>query len=107
MVTKSTGIISTVAGDGTSDYVAVGGQAKSAKLSLPSGITFDANENSDIVEVGRIRMVKESTGVISTVTGNGIKGDGGDGGPATSAVSLSMRQGLSTLLIHLIIAFVW
>jgi trimeric autotransporter adhesin len=85
LVTKSTGIISTVASDGRSDYVAVGGQAKSAKLIPPSGITSDADENTDIVEVGLIRMVTRSTGVISTVTGHGIKGDGGDGGPATSA----------------------
>ena len=85
MVAKSTGIISTVAGDGTSDYVTDEQQAKSAKLYFPSGIAFDTYGNTYIAEKSRIRMVMKSTGIITTVAGNGTHGYSGDGGPAISA----------------------
>jgi trimeric autotransporter adhesin len=87
MVTKSTGIITTVAGDGTSEYSGDGGPATSAGLKYPRGIALDASGNIYIADAGadRIRMVTKSTGIITTVVGNGIRGYSGDGGPATSA----------------------
>jgi trimeric autotransporter adhesin len=87
MVTKSTGIITTVAGKGWSDYSGDGGPATSAGLKYPRGIALDASGNIYIADAGadRIRMVTKSTGIITTVVGNGIRGYSGDGGPATSA----------------------
>jgi trimeric autotransporter adhesin len=87
MVTKSTGIITTVAGDGTSEYSGDGGPATSAGLKYPRGIALDASGNIYIADAGanRIRMVTKSTGIITTVVGNGREGYSGDGGPATSA----------------------
>jgi trimeric autotransporter adhesin len=87
IVTKSTGIITTVAGDGTNGYAGDGGLATSAGLTGPFGIAVDASGNIYIADSlsDRIRMVTKSTGIITTVAGNGIRGYAGDGGPATSA----------------------
>jgi sugar lactone lactonase YvrE len=87
MVTKSTGIITTVAGDGTREHKGDGGQATSAGLGFPTGVAVDASGNIYIADESndRIRMVTKSTGIITTVAGNGYFDDGGDGGQATSA----------------------
>jgi trimeric autotransporter adhesin len=87
MVTKSTGIISTVAGDGTQEYKGDGGPATSAILYYPASIAVDALGNIYIADSSnyRIRMVTKSTGIISTVAGSGSSGSSGDGGQATSA----------------------
>ena len=87
MVTKSTGIIRTVAGTGVSGYSGDGGQATSAQLSKPYCIALDASGNIFIADSSNncIRMVTKSTGIISTITGTGVSGYSGDGGQATSA----------------------
>ena len=88
------GVISTVAGNGyLNPYYSCGGYsgdgvpATSAELNCPSGIAVDSAGNLFIADSGnqRIRRVDSVTGVISTVAGNGIPGEAGDGGPATSA----------------------
>jgi trimeric autotransporter adhesin len=88
MVTKSTGIITTVAGDGTDGYTGDGGLATSARLYYPSDVALDASGNIYIADSAnhRIRMVTKSTGIITTVAGDGQYGYTGDGGLATSAV---------------------
>jgi len=52
----------------------------------PSGIYLDTNGNLYIADLGAqsIHMI-DSTGTITTIAGNGIKGFSGDGGPATEA----------------------
>jgi NHL repeat len=90
MVTKRTGIISTVAGNGTyrnAGNSGVGGPATSAKLGSPSGVFVDASDNVYIAVSFNscIRMVTKSTGIITTVVGNGTLGYSGDGGQAISA----------------------
>ena len=84
-VTASTGIISTVAGDGTYGYSGDGGAATSAELYYPKGVAADSAGNIYFADGYRIRKVTASTGVISTVAGDGTYGYSGDGGPATSA----------------------
>jgi hypothetical protein len=88
-VTASTGIISTVAGTNTDScgYSGDGGAATSASLFFPYAVAVDAAGNIYIADSNnaRIRMVTASTGIISTVAGDGKGGYSGDGGPATSA----------------------
>jgi sugar lactone lactonase YvrE len=85
----TSGIISTVAGSGTSTIApwGDGASALTATLSSPQGLTLDAGGNLYIADTGHnvIRYVLLSTGVISTVAGNGGGGYGGDNGLAVQA----------------------
>lgn len=92
-VTVSTGVISTVAGNGYGAGLGYGGftgdgaAATSARLSLPSGVTVDGSGNIYICDTQnhRIRKVTTSTGNINTIAGTGTAGFSGDGSAATSA----------------------
>ena len=86
-VTASTGVITTVAGSGGSGYGGDGGPATAAQINAPRGVAVDSAGNIYIADTNnqRIRKVTASTGVITTVAGNGTKGRAGDNGPATSA----------------------
>jgi uncharacterized repeat protein (TIGR03803 family) len=81
------GIITTVAGNGTSGYSGDGGVATNAELSYPQRVAVDANGNLFIADSdnSRIRVVG-TNGIITTVAGNGTSGYSGDGGVATNAV---------------------
>ncbi len=107
-VTVSTGIITTIAGTGTSSFSGDNGPATSATLNYPWGVAIDSAGNSltylysfscllqllyhlGNVYIGdqdnnRIRKVIVSTGIITTIAGiGGIDSYSGDNGPATSA----------------------
>ncbi len=92
---SANGIITTVAGNGTSGFSGDNGLATSAALSGPVGLAVDASGNLFIADQynNRIRKVTAATGMIATVAGNG-KSALGDGGPATSA-SLSFPTGVA------------
>jgi len=85
-VNTATGIITTVAGNGTPGYAGDGGPATSAQLKSPAGISFDSAGNLYIADVQnqRVRKVTASTGIITTVAGNGTNVYSGDGVSATS-----------------------
>jgi uncharacterized protein (TIGR03437 family) len=91
---SASGIISTVAGDGTPSYVfsGDGGPAIAAALNRPAGVAVDVSGNLFIADTGydRVRKVSAS-GIINTVAGNGGFLFSGDGGPAVSA-SLNSPQ---------------
>lgn len=92
-VDGQTGFISTVAGNGFKDEFGRGGfsgdgtAATDARLNSPYGVFVDGAENLFIADAKnhRVRRVDAKTGSISTVAGNGIKSDGGNGGPAAAA----------------------
>ena len=86
-VDSSTGVITTVAGNGTFGFSGDGGPATSASLNFPEGLAVDSSGNLFIAEHPneRVRRVDVATGIITTVAGTGVKGFSGDGGPATSA----------------------
>jgi sugar lactone lactonase YvrE len=93
-ITAATGIITTVAGNGTAGYNGDSLPATAAELNAPLGVTLDNGGNLYIADTHnhRIRLVTVATGLISTVAGNGatdpVAGGGtfsGDGGPAVLA----------------------
>ncbi len=87
-VTAATGIITTVAGNGSNYTSGNGGPAVEAGISVGSGLAVDLSGNLFIGESGDIRKVTASTGIISQITasGNGNDANTGDGGPASSAL---------------------
>ncbi len=86
-VTVSTGIITTIAGNGTGGFSGDGGAATSAELDSPHGVAVDSSGNVYIADTSnnRVRVVTASSGTISTLVGNGTAGFSGDGGAAASA----------------------
>ena len=86
-VTVATGVITTVAGNGTAGYSGDGGAATSAELKGPTGVAIDSAGDIYIADQAnnRVREVAAATGMITTVAGNGTAGYSGDNGAATSA----------------------
>ena len=83
MITLSTGVISTVAGNGTQGFSGDGGLAQNAELNAPAGVAVDSSGNIYIADSNNQRVRMVSSGVISTLAGNGSAGYSGDGYPAT------------------------
>ncbi len=95
-VTATTGIITTVAGNGTLGYSGDNGPATSAQLDGPDAVAVDASGNIYFADSYNnvIRKVLATTGIITTVAGNGLGagsgtpysgGYSGDNGSATNA----------------------
>ena len=86
-VAAATGTITTVAGNGGSQYSGDAGPATGAQLDDPQGVAVDGSGNLFIADSFNavIRKVAAATGTITTVAGNGTGGYSGDGGPATNA----------------------
>jgi glucose/arabinose dehydrogenase len=80
------GIITTVAGDGQYGSSGDGGPATAAELADPVSVAVAADGNVYIADAGNDRVRRVSpAGIITTVAGDGVRGSGGDGGPATAA----------------------
>jgi len=91
----TSGIITTVAGNGLRRFAGDGGPATSASLFYPQGLAVDDAGNLFIADTGNSRVRKVDTnGLITTVAGSGTEGYDGDGGAATSA-SLSYPGGVA------------
>ncbi len=100
-VTAATGIVDTVAGSAPCSlgpppfglticqgaYAGDGGPATSARLNYAEAVAVDVFRNLYIADTlnHRIRRVDATTGIISTIAGNGVGGFSGDGGPALEA----------------------
>src|ERR1700730_7801001 len=80
-------IVTTIGGCDTIGYNHDGRPATTAALNTPTSIARDGAGNiyfSDQLNF-RVRKINALTGIITTVAGNGILGNIGDGGPATDA----------------------
>ncbi len=95
-VAFATGIVTTVAGNGSPGSSGDGGAATSARLSAPEDVFVVANGDLYIADTGNheIRKVTAATGIITRVAGTGSPGSSGDGGAATSA-RLNSPQGIA------------
>jgi uncharacterized protein (TIGR03437 family) len=83
---SASGIVTTVAGNGTAGFSGDGGEATSAMVNYPNGLAVDSFGNLYIADRFNERVRKvDTTGKISTVAGDGNSGFGGDGGQATAA----------------------
>ncbi len=85
MVNGTTGIITTVAGNGSTGDSGDGGAATSAQLNGVQGIAVDPSGNLYIGEYVGNRIRGVSNGIITTIAGTGVAGNTGDGGAATLA----------------------
>jgi sugar lactone lactonase YvrE len=83
---NTSGVISTIAGNGTLGFSGDGAAATSAQLNRVSGIAVDGAGNIYICDADNFRIRKINTqGIISTIAGVGTNGHSGDGGLATAA----------------------
>jgi gliding motility-associated-like protein len=93
-INATTGIITTICGNNNYLHSGDGGPAINAELFNPVGLSFDPAGNLYIAQNddSRIRMISASTGIITTIAGNGATGFGGDGGPALLGTMNNPRQ---------------
>jgi hypothetical protein len=82
-----TGIITTVAGNGTAAFAGDGGLATVASLNSPDGVAVDSVGNLYVADSlnNRVRLVNAASGIITTLAGTGSPNFNGDGIPATTA----------------------
>jgi hypothetical protein len=97
------GIIDTVAGSGRADFAGDGGRCGDAAFHMqeindnpePGGsIALDGQGRLYLADTynDRIRRVDFASNLVTTVAGNGTRGFGGDGGPATAAALARPRD---------------
>ncbi len=83
---NATGIITTVAGNGTSGFGGDGGPATAAQLFSPEEMIFDPTGNMYFADLANHRVRKLSpSGLITTFAGTGVSGFSGDEGIALAA----------------------
>ena len=82
----------TYAGNGKPAYAGDGGQAHDARLAAPALIAFAPNGDYFVYDATAyvIRKVA-ANGMISTVAGNGVNSNTGDGGPAPAAGGITAQ----------------
>ena len=78
---------------GTPHFAGDGGPALNALFATPQALAGDGHGNFYLGDGNNFRIRKiDATGAISTIAGNGVFGNTGDGGPATAA---SIQQPLA------------
>jgi streptogramin lyase len=85
--------VTTVAGYGSYGFSGDGGPATAAQFATPWSMTFDAAGNLYFTDEYRVRKIDATTGIISTVVGNGEYIFCGEAVPARSAC-LSIAYGI-------------
>lgn len=88
--------VTTLAGNGIKKFGGDGGPAQGANLEFPHGIDVDSKDNVIFADKSHFRIRKITPqGIISTIVGNGIRGNIGDGGPALKASIHPFRMRLN------------
>ena len=82
---NTSGIITTIAGNGNCGFSGDGGTATLAMLCSPEGVAVDPSGNVYIGDYSNLRIRKVNrAGKINTIAGSGLAGYNGDNLPATS-----------------------
>lgn len=87
-VNLTSGLIQTIAGNGSQGFSGDGGLAINAQFDHPCNIALDDTGNIYVADWFNdcVRKISKITGIINTVAGmGGVAGYSGDGGPAISA----------------------
>ncbi len=85
-LTATANEIVTIAGNGTDGFSGDGAAALTAQFGGISGLAVDAAGNLYFADTWNQRVrVAAATGNVSTIAGNGVAADAGDGGPAVAA----------------------
>ena len=88
--------VTTLAGNGVKKFGGDGGPSTGAKIEFPHGIDVDSKDNVIFADKANFRIRKITPqGIISTIVGNGIRGNIGDGGPALKASVHPFRMRLN------------
>ena len=96
-INTTSNIITTIAGDGTSGSSGDNGDASSALLNNPIGVALDTSNNVYIADYGnnKIRKITISTGLITTIAGNGASGYSTATLIAATSIKLQSVHGIS------------
>ncbi|MEI9918392.1 MAG: hypothetical protein WDO14_06260 [Bacteroidota bacterium] len=90
---STTGEITTIAGTpGEAGYSGDEGNASSAKLNTPTGITVAKDGTIYFCDNNSVVRRIPISGIITTIAGNGQQGYSGDGGKATDAMLLAPKS---------------
>lgn len=86
-IDAQTGVITKIAGNGTSIYSGDGGPALQAGIPSPHAVNLDGEGNIYFTDLTyhTIRKIDKATQVITTIAGTGERGYSGDGGTAKNA----------------------
>jgi len=92
----TSGLVTTIAGTGSAGYSGDGGPATAARIHFPQDLEIGPDGNLYFADTNndRVRMIDLTTGIITTVAGNGVRAYAGDGGLAVDA-SLQRPFGIS------------
>lgn len=94
-VNYNTGVVNSIAGNGSLGYSGDGGKSLGAQLADPHDVVIDSAGNVYVADTLNARVRKiDTNGNINTIAGNGTRGYTGDGGAATGA-QLSLPTGLA------------
>jgi hypothetical protein len=98
----NSGVVTTVAGNGSNGSSGDGGLATSALLSAPLAMNIDLDGNIIIGEYPKLRIV-DLNGIITTIAGTNNPGNTGDGGYAIDAtfgfISNIMFDSIGNILV--------
>ncbi len=87
-IDRSSGVVTTFAGNGGAGFGGDGGPAARAGMVEPNGLAFDPDQRrlfiADVAD-HRVRVVDLALGTIATFAGSGEAAHSGDGGPAAAA----------------------
>ena len=95
-IDMQTGTITTVLGNGQRASNGDGGPATEASTLMPDAICFDANDNLYVGEKYgfRVRKVDAQTGIVTTLVGTGVPGNGGEDVPGPETECNSCEGGI-------------